>query len=137
MKVTIRIASKQDLHWADEYLWPDNVPLALPGVGDDVATNRFGLRKLIMRSFAYDSLATDSKVVTHLIIDLICVSPDVPRSPERTSPGPRSRAAYTSASVIPPARTPPGRSESRRTPRQTTRAIHPGGTAGFAGPPCR
>jgi hypothetical protein len=72
MKVMIRVTSRQDVHWADEYLWPDNVPIALPGVGDDVTTNRFGTCKVTNRIFTYNSMTTGSKVVTDLTIDLGC-----------------------------------------------------------------
>ena len=45
MKTVVRVTSRQDEHVPDEYLWPENVPLVLPRVGDEIAMGRFGLRQ--------------------------------------------------------------------------------------------
>jgi gamma-glutamylcysteine synthetase len=68
----LRVTSRQDEHVPDEYLWPENVPLVLPGVGDEIVVSRFGLRTVAKRHFHYETLANGSKVVTGLVIDLVC-----------------------------------------------------------------
>ena len=68
----VRVTSRQDEHVADEYLWPENVPLVLPGVGDEIIVNRFGLRTIARRHFHYESLTNGSKVVTGLTVDIVC-----------------------------------------------------------------
>ena len=72
MKTTVRVTSRHDEHIPDEYLWPENVPLILPAVGDEIAHTRFGLRPVVRRHFKYETLTIDSKVVTDLVIDVIC-----------------------------------------------------------------
>jgi gamma-glutamylcysteine synthetase len=71
MKTALRVSSRQDEHMIDEYLWPESQPLMLPSVGDEVATNRFGLRTVVRRHFTYESGAP-SRNVTDLIVDIIC-----------------------------------------------------------------
>jgi hypothetical protein len=72
MKTVVRVTSRHDEHVPDEYLWPENVPLVLPSVGDEIATSRFGRRTVVRRHFAYEATTTDDKVVTNLIVDVIC-----------------------------------------------------------------
>ncbi len=72
MQTMVRVASRQDEHVPDEYLWPENVPLVLPGVGDEIIVSRFGLRTVVRRHFKYENLANGGKVVTGLIVDVIC-----------------------------------------------------------------
>jgi hypothetical protein len=71
MKTAIRVSSRQDEHMIDEYLWPESQPLILPAVGDEFATNRFGLRTVVRRHFAYKS-GEPSSNVTDLIVDIVC-----------------------------------------------------------------
>jgi len=68
----VRVTSRQDEHVPDEYLWPENVPLVLPGVGDEIIVSRFGLRTVVRRHFKYETPTNGSKVVTGLIVDIIC-----------------------------------------------------------------
>ena len=72
MKTMVRVTSRQDEHVPDEYLWPENVPLVLPSVGDGIIVSRFGLRTVVRRHFKYEILTNGSKVVTDLIVDVIC-----------------------------------------------------------------
>ncbi len=72
MNTVVRVTSRQDEHVPDEYLWPENVPLVLPRVGDEILIRRFGLRTVVRRHFAYGTTATGAKVVTDLIVDVIC-----------------------------------------------------------------
>ena len=72
MKTMVRVTSRQDEHVPDEYLWPENVPLVLPSVGDEIVVSRFGLRTVVRRHFNYEPKADGSKVVTDLIVDVIC-----------------------------------------------------------------
>ncbi len=53
-------------------MWPEDVPLALPGVGDEIIISRFGLRTVVKRHFKYETVANGSSVVTGLIVDVIC-----------------------------------------------------------------
>jgi hypothetical protein len=71
MKTAIRVSSRQDEHMIDEYLWPESQPLILPAVGDEFATNRFGLRTVVRRHFTYKSSEPSSNV-TDLIVDIVC-----------------------------------------------------------------
>jgi hypothetical protein len=71
MKIMVRVSSRQDEHVTDEYLWPESLPLILPGVGDEIVTSRFGLRTVVRRHFTYTNTASDGGV-TDLIIDVIC-----------------------------------------------------------------
>jgi len=64
--------SRKDEHVPDEYLWPEDVPLVLPGIGDEIIISRFGLRTVVRRYFTYEPAADGSKVVTDLIVDVIC-----------------------------------------------------------------
>jgi hypothetical protein len=41
MKTIVRVTSRQDEHVQDEYLWPENVLLLLPSVGDEITVSRF------------------------------------------------------------------------------------------------
>jgi len=68
----VRVTSRQDEHVPDEYLWPENVPLVLPGVGDEIIVSRFGLRTVVRRHFKYETPTNGNKVVTGLIVDIIC-----------------------------------------------------------------
>jgi hypothetical protein len=72
MKTIVRVTSRQDEHIPDEYLWPENVLLVLPSVGDEITISRFGLRTVVRRYFKYETLTNGSKVVTDLIVDVIC-----------------------------------------------------------------
>jgi hypothetical protein len=72
MKTIVRVTSRHDEHKPDEYLWPENVLLVLPSVGDDIAHTRFGLRPVVRRHFKYETLASNSEVVAGLVIDVIC-----------------------------------------------------------------
>ena len=72
MKTIVRVTSRQDEHIPDEYLWPENVLLVLPSVGDEITVSRFGLRTVVMRHFKYETLTNGSKVVTDLVVDVIC-----------------------------------------------------------------
>jgi hypothetical protein len=72
MQTKLRVTSRQDEHVPDEYLWPENVPLVLPSVGDEIMVMRFGLRTVARRHFHYETLANSGKVVTGLIIDVVC-----------------------------------------------------------------
>jgi len=72
MQTTVRVTSRQDEHVPDEYLWPENVLLVLPDVGDEIIVSRFGLRTVARRHFHYETLANGSKVVIALIVDVIC-----------------------------------------------------------------
>jgi gamma-glutamylcysteine synthetase len=71
MKTMVRVASRQDEHVTDEYLWPEALPVILPSVGDEIETSRFGLRTVVRRHFTYKSVASSSNL-TDLIVDLIC-----------------------------------------------------------------
>ena len=71
MKTVIRVSSRQDEHMIDEYLWPESQALILPAVGDEFATNRFGLRTVVRRHFTYKS-SESSTNVTDLIVDIVC-----------------------------------------------------------------
>jgi hypothetical protein len=74
MEIKVRITSRSEVHEADEYHWPANVPLSIPQVGDSVTTSRFGIRKVLQRYFTYDSLGYDRPVgeVTNLTVDVVC-----------------------------------------------------------------
>lgn len=72
MKAMVRVTSRKDDHVPDEYMWPEDVPLALPGVGDEIIISRFGLRTVVKRHFKYETVANGSSVVTGLIVDVIC-----------------------------------------------------------------
>jgi hypothetical protein len=72
MKTLVRVTSRQDEHIPDEYLWPENVLLVLPSVGDEITVSRFGLRRVVRRHFKYETLTNGSKGVTDLIVDVIC-----------------------------------------------------------------
>ncbi len=72
MQTMVRVTSRQDEHVPDEYLWPETVPLVLPHVGDEILVSRFGLRTVVRRHFKYETQASGSKLVTGLIIDVIC-----------------------------------------------------------------
>jgi hypothetical protein len=72
MQTIVRVTSRQDEHVPDEYLWPENVPLVLPGIHDEIIVSRFGLRTVVRRHFRYETLTNGSKVVTGLIVDVIC-----------------------------------------------------------------
>jgi gamma-glutamylcysteine synthetase len=72
MKAMVRVTSRKDEHVPDEYLWPEDVPLALPGVGDEIIISRFGLRTVVRRHFKYGTAANGSNLVTDLIVDVIC-----------------------------------------------------------------
>jgi hypothetical protein len=71
MKAMVRVTSRKDEHVPDEYRWPEDVPLVLPSVGDEIIISRFGLRTVVRRHFKYETLI-GSKVVTDLIVDVIC-----------------------------------------------------------------
>ena len=70
MKTVIRVSSRQDEHMIDEYLWPESQPLIF-AVGDEFATNRFGLRTVVSRHFTYNNSEPSSNV-TDLIVDIVC-----------------------------------------------------------------
>ena len=72
MKALVRVTSRKDEHIPDEYLWPEDVPLVLPVVGDEIIISRFGLRTVVKRHFKYQTAANDSHVVTDLIVEVIC-----------------------------------------------------------------
>jgi len=71
MKTMLRVSSRQDEHVTDEYLWPEPLPLILPGVGDEIVTSRFGLRTVVRRHFRYINAAGDNSIAD-LIVDVIC-----------------------------------------------------------------
>ncbi len=70
MRTMVRVTSRQDEHVADEYLWPENLPLLLPPVGDEIIVSRFGLRTVVRRHFKYET--NGSQLVTGLIVDVVC-----------------------------------------------------------------
>jgi hypothetical protein len=72
VQTVVRVTSRQDEHVPDEYFWPENVPLVLPGVGDEIIVSRFGLRTVVRRHFKYATLTNGSRVVTDLIVEVIC-----------------------------------------------------------------
>lgn len=73
MNILIRLTSEQDIYHSDEYPWPSEVPLALPGIGDRVELSAFGSRVVKSKNFTYNLPASRfGQATNHLIVDVVC-----------------------------------------------------------------
>lgn len=73
MDIVISMTSELDIHHAERYSWPTEVPLTLPEIGDGVELLGHGTRTLKSKTFTYGSRESGKNPsVTNLIVNLLC-----------------------------------------------------------------